>query len=104
MDWFAVLFGGLGFIRYCRVPGVWIFGFIIIEGRRWGMGCFLYWPWYDSVMFSGGAFLCCGLGIVCKRKAAFRAINGRDQWWYAPGKAGCLNLGMAVSLDWDWFI
>ena len=79
--------------------------FYYYEREEVGHGLsFLYWPWYDSVMFSGGAFLCYGPGIVCKGKAAFRAINGRDQWWYAPGKVGCLNLGMAVSLDWDWFI
>ena len=28
----------LVFIGYCCVLSVWIVGFIIIEGRRWGMG------------------------------------------------------------------
>ena len=30
--------------------------------------------------------------------------RARPDWWYAPGTAGLLNLGVAVCLDWDQFI
>ena len=98
--------GWLIFIGYCCVFLIWIVGLDIIEGRRWGMGWVFFIGVGMSRLFSGGAFLCYGLSIVgrlseeggtpCQKRA-------RPDWWYAPGAAGCLNLGVAVSLDWDQF-
>ena len=55
----------LVFIEYCCVLSVWIVGFIIIEGRRWGMGrVFFIGLGMSRLYFSRGTFLCYGPGIV----------------------------------------
>ena len=61
----------------------------------------------SRLYFPGGALLCFGLSIVCRLSEEGGTPcqkRARPDWWYAPGTAGCLNLGVAVSLDWDWFI
>ena len=42
---------------------------------------FLYWPWYESVVFLEGTFFAMGrvLCVDCQRKVALHAINGRGQ-------------------------
>ncbi len=59
----------------------------------------------NRLYFSGGAFLCYGLSMVCRlleEGGTPCQKRARPDWWYAPGTAG-LNLGVAVSLDWDRF-
>ena len=100
--------GWLIFIGYCCMFLIWIVGLDIIEGRRWGMGwVFFIGLGMSRLYFSGGAFLCFGLSMVCRLSEEGGTPcqkRARPDWWYAPGTAGCLNLGVAVSLDWDWFI
>ena len=60
----------------------------------------------SRLYFPGGALLCFGLSIVCRLSEEGGTPcqkQARPDWWYAPGTAGCLNLGVAVSLDWDQF-
>ena len=63
---------------------------------------FLYWLWYESVVFLKGTFFAMDCVLLGEGGSPSHK-RARPDWWYAPGTAGFLNLGVAVSLDWDRF-